>query len=221
MTIKAVLFDIDGTLVDSNDAHVLAWQEALDGIGAQFDLRTIHDQIGKGGDMLVPALMPDADPATIKQLGKRSGEIFRAKYQNGLTPFPGAGELLRTVAERGQKVVLATSASKQELEHHVALLDAADLLAATTSADDVEHTKPAPDVFATALGKVAPLTAQEVIAVGDSPYDCEAAAKCGIATVALRSGGFSDDVLQAAGAIALYDDAGALLRDLDNSPLSR
>ena len=221
MAIRAVLFDIDGTLVDSNDMHVIAWQEAFASVGARFDTATIHDQIGKGTDMLVPTLLRDADERTQERLGELHGQVFKGRFLHQVKPFPGARDLLARVHAAGQRVVLASSASAEELEHYLDLLDARDLVEASTSADDVERTKPAPDIFAAALAKVAPLTADEVLVVGDTPYDIEAAAKCGIAAVALYSGGFSYEVLRGAGAIALYDDAAALLADYDGSPLSR
>ena len=221
MTIKAILFDIDGTLVDSNDHHVLAWEEAFEGVGATFDRQTIHDQIGKGTDMLVPTLLPDTDEAAQEELGDAHGKAFKSKFLKQVKPFVGAHDLLVRVHEAGQQVVLASSASKAELDHYLDLLDVRNLVAATTSADDVENTKPAPDIFATALKKIAPLTADDVIVVGDTPYDIEAAGKCGIAAIGLRSGKFSDQSLQEAGAVALYDDVAALLADYDQSPLGR
>ena len=219
MPIRAVLFDIDGTLVDSNDLHVLAWEEGFATIGVKFDRQTIHDQIGKGTDMLVPSLLPNADGATQEKLGKAQGDVFKTKFLDQVKPFPGAHDLLARVHTAGQTVVLASSASSEELDHYIGLLDARNLVGATTSADDVEKTKPAPDIFATALKKVAPISADEAIVVGDTPYDIEAAGKCGIAAVAVRSGGFPDDALLKAGAIALYDDVAALLADYDRSPL--
>ena len=219
MALKAVLFDIDGTLVDSNELHVRAWAEAFGAEGARFDDQAIHDQIGKGADMLIPALLPDADEAQSKRLETAHAEAFKSRYLDRVEAFPRARELLVRVQQSGRKVVLASSASKDELDHYVDLLGVRDVVSETTSADDVEKTKPAPDIFATALGKVAPLSAGEVIVVGDTPYDVEAAAKCGIRTVALRSGKFADEALQAAGAAALYDDVASLLADFDNSPL--
>jgi HAD superfamily hydrolase (TIGR01509 family) len=221
MTIKAVLFDIDGTLVDSNDFHVRAWEEAFLNAGKKFDPQVIHDQIGKGTDMLVPTLMPDADDAEQEKLGDAHGDLFKSRYLDRVKPFPGARDLLIRVRDAGQQVVLASSASKAELEHYLDLLDARGIVDETTSADDVERTKPAPDIFATALEKVAPLAPEEVIVVGDTPYDVEAAAKCGIAAIALRSGKFPDEALREAGAIALYDDVAALLAGYDGSPLAR
>ncbi len=220
MAIKAILFDIDGTLVDSNDMHVLAWEEAFAGAGASFDRQTIHDQIGKGSDMLIPTLLPDSDEGTRDKLADAHGAAFKARFLDAVQPFPGAHDLLAHAVKAGQKIVLASSASKGELDHYLDLLDARDLVSATTSADDVANTKPAPDIFATALEKLAPLDASEVVVVGDTPYDIEAAGKCGIAAVGVRSGKFGDDVLLGAGAIALYDDVAALLRDYDSSPLA-
>jgi len=221
MPIRAVLFDIDGTLVDSNDYHVLAWEEAFAGVGITLDRQAIHDQIGKGTDMFVPALLPDADEDMQERLGEAHGKAFKGKYLDQVEPFAHARDLLARVHDSGQTVVLASSASAQELKHYLSLLDAHDLVGATTSADDVENTKPAPDIFATALKKVAPLTAGEVMVIGDTPYDVEAAAKCGIAAIAVRSGKFPDEALRDAGAVAIYDDVAALLADFEASPLCK
>ena len=221
MQVKAILFDIDGTLVDSNDMHVFAWEEAFAGIGERFDRQAIHDQIGKGADMLIPTLLPDLDEARQKKLGDAHGSIFKAKFLSTVKPFAHAHELLAHANGRGQQVVLATSASRAEVDHYLDLLDARKLVTATTSSEDVEHTKPAPDIFASALGKLSGIAATEVIVVGDTPYDMEAAARCGISAVAVRSGKFSDEILRNAGAIEIFDDAAALLACYANSPLGR
>jgi len=221
MQIKAILFDLDGTLVDSNDVHVFAWEEAFARIGERFERDVIHHQIGKGTDMLVPSLLPDLEGDAVEALGKAHGHIFKTKYLDQVEPFPEARDLLAHVHASGRKVVLASSASKADIDHYLKLLDARDLVAATTTSEDVERTKPAPDIFATALGKLDGLAADEVIVLGDTPYDMEAANKCGIAAVALRSGGFPDDVLWNAGAIAIYDDVATLLAAFADSPLAR
>ena len=220
MMIKVVLFDIDGTLVDSNDFHVEAWQEAFRTVGARFDNQTVHAQIGKGTDMLVPSLLPDLDEAARKKLGEGHATTFKDRFLSQVQPFPRAHELLVRVKNAGMEVVLASSASKEELEHYVDLLDARDLITATTTADDVKNTKPAPDIFATAMKKLAPLGVEGALVIGDSPYDIEAAANCGIAAIGMRSGGFTDETLLEAGAIALYDDVASLLTDFDKSPLT-
>jgi len=219
--IKAILFDIDGTLVDSNDLHVLAWEQAFAGIGARFDRQTIHDQIGKGTDKLVPTLLPDLDDDAVEALGEAHGAAFKGQYLDRARPFPDAHALLAWAHGKGQRVVLASSASGEELDHYLDLLDARALVGESTSGDDVEQTKPAPDIFASALAKLDGVEADAVIVVGDTPYDVEAAARCGMAAVAVRSGGFSDDVLRQAGAVAIYDDVAALLAGYDRSPLWR
>lgn len=221
MPIRAVLFDIDGTLVDSNDLHVLAWQRAFAQVGTAIDAETIHGQIGKGKDMLVPALLPDADQATQDQAGELHGQNFQDAYLGQVVPFASAHDLLARVHADGKTVVLASSASSSELEHYLELLGAGDLVSASTSGDDVEHTKPAPDIFAAALAKLAPISPDEAIVVGDTPYDIEAAAKCGVAAIAVRSGKFPDEALEKAGAVAIYDDVAALLAGYADSPLSR
>lgn len=221
MQIKAILFDIDGTLADSNDLHVLAWQQAFAEIGKTFDAKTIHDQIGKGADMLVPFLLPDADEILRQKATDGHDRIFKSTYLKQVKLFAEARALLAHAHDRGQKVALASSASAEELDHYLDLLDARDLVDAGTSSGDVENTKPSPDIFAAALAKLPGIGAAETIVVGDTPYDIEAAAKCGIGTIAVRSGGFSGAVLQEAGALVLYDDVAALLADYDHSPLGR
>jgi HAD superfamily hydrolase (TIGR01509 family) len=206
--------------VDSNDFHVLAWAEAFENAGYEFERQTIHDQIGKGSDMLVPSLLPELDEVSVNALGDGQGEIYQRKYLHQVRPFRGARDLLARSQQSGQQVVLASSASQPEVDQYLKLLDCRQFVTATTSADDVEHSKPAPDIFAMALKKVAPLSASEVMVVGDTPYDVEAAAKCGIASIAVRSGKFPDDALRIAGASAIYDDVASLLADFDGSPLA-
>lgn len=221
MRVKAVFFDIDGTLVDSNDFHVSAWLAAFEREGFSFDRAMIHSQIGKGADMLIPSLVPDANSATGERLAQFHGEIFKQKFLDRVKPFPSAHDLLTRVHESGRGVLLASSASGEELEHYLRLLDARALVKASTSADDVEQTKPAGDIFAAALKKVAPLAANQVIVVGDTPYDVEAARRCGIAAVAVRSGKFPEGSLREPGPVAVYDDVATLLRGFEGSPLAQ
>jgi membrane protein len=214
---KAILFDIDGTLVDSNNFHVLAWAEAFHAAGHDFRLSELHDQIGKGADNYVTALLPEATDEEAEALGRAHGELFRKHYADRLKPFPGAHELLQRCRDEGLKVMLATSASGDELERHLDVLDARDVVHGHTSADDVGCSKPCPDVFETAARK-AGVEPSEAIVIGDTPYDIEAAQAAGIRTVAVRSGLFRDE--QLAGAVAIYDDVAAILADFDESPLS-
>ena len=220
VTIRAVLFDLDGTLVDSNDFHVRAWIEVFEAKGVHLDARAVHAQIGKGADLLVPALLPGADAQTAEAFGHAHGERFKAAYLEHVRPFPAAHDLLARTRSSGRRVVVASSASQRELDHYLDLLGARTLVDAGTTADDVQTSKPAPDIFAEALRTVGVADA-EAVAVGDSPYDVEAASRAGVGTVALRSGGFDDAALQGAGALALYDAAAALLARFDASPLNR
>lgn len=215
---KAILFDIDGTLVDSNHFHVLAWAEVFHAAGHDFRFAQLHDQIGKGADNYVPALLPDASLGTIKDLGDAHEKLFEELYLDRVEPFRGARDLLQRCHDEGMKVMLATSASQDELEHHLDLLEARDIVDGWTDADDVDHSKPSPDIF-TAAAKKAGVKVSEAVVVGDSPFDVEAAARAGMQIVAVRSGLFSDDALQ--GAIAIYDNVGDLLDRFDESPLSR
>lgn len=219
MPIKAILFDIDGTLVDSNDLHVLAWQEAFADIGARFDDQTLHDQIGKGTDKLVPSLMPGLPKNEQKKLGEAHGAIFKSRYLDLVKPFPDAHDLLARAQASGFRLALASSASREELEHYLGLLRAHDLIEASTGSDDVEETKPAPDIFQTALSKLQGVSPRDTFVIGDTPYDMEAARTSNILALGLRSGKFPDDVLNQAGAVSLYDDVAALLVHYDTSPL--
>jgi membrane protein len=212
--IKAFLLDIDGTLVDSNDFHVRAWQQAFDENGCPIEYETIRKQIGKGADMLIPALLPDSGDRLRKSISKRHDELFHSLYLPQVEPFPQATDLIFELHKRGSKVLLASSAKARELEHYISLLKVKDFLVNTTSADDVESSKPAADIFASALEKVRPIPANDTLAVGDTPYDVLAARKCGIRTIAVRSGGFPDSELAAAGPMGIYDSVGALLSAL-------
>jgi len=217
--LKAILFDIDGTLVDSNDFHILAWAEAFKQFGHEFRLAEIHEQVGKGGDNLVPAMLPDIGEDETEQLKKTHGELFKEHYFKRLKPFPGAVDLLRRCREAGYTVVLASSASGTELDHHLDdVLGVRDLVDGWTSADDVGHSKPCPDIFVTAAQK-AGVEPDEALVIGDTPFDIQAASDAGIRTVAVRSGGFRDD--QLSGANAIFDDVAELLERFDASPLSR
>jgi membrane protein len=216
--IETVLFDLDGTLVDSNGFHVEAWHAAFVEAGHAVDRDAIRGQIGKGGDLLVPALLPALAPKDRERLAARQGELFKARYRDRVRPFPGAADLVRRVAASGRRVVLASSASSEDLAHYQRLLAIADVVDATVSKDDVATSKPAGDIFAAALAK-AGVAPDRAIVIGDTPYDITAAQRCGVAAVAVRSGGFDEAALR--GAVARYDDVAALLRRFAASPLNR
>jgi membrane protein len=215
---RAVLFDIDGTLVDSNDAHVEAWCRAFAAEGFHFDRATIHSQVGKGGDNLVPSLIPDAPEDVQDRVERAHGEIYKRDYLGSVRPVPHARDLLLKTSEAEKKVVLASSASRPELDHYVRLLDAHGIIDGATSKDDVGHSKPCPDIFEAAL-KQAEVPASDAIVVGDTPYDIIAARRTGIETIAVRSGRFPDSVLEAETPVAIYEDAADLLANFESSPI--
>jgi membrane protein len=217
--IGAVLFDVDGTLIDSNDLHATAWRETFAKFGFDIPLETIRGQIGKGGDNLIPTLLPDIDEERQEEIDSLRGELFKRDYLPRVVPFPGVRDLFERLKTDGRKIVLASSAKGPEIAFHVGVIGAEDLITATTSADDVEHSKPCADIFAAALDKVKPLGPDQAIVVGDSPFDVLAAKKLGLRVIGLRSGGFPDSSLIEAGADELYDGPEDLLRNYDASLL--
>lgn len=216
--IGAILFDVDGTLIDSNDLHAAAWREAFLHFGVDIPHDVVRGQIGKGGDNLIPALLPPELVETRQEEIERfRSELFQRDYLPRVVPFPGVRELFERIAADAKKIVLATSAKADELHFHMGVIGASDFVTASTSADDVESSKPDPDIFSSARAKVAPLGPDEVIVVGDTPYDVEAACKAGIRTIGFRSGGFPDEVLLAAGAVELWDGPADLLANYERS----
>jgi phosphoglycolate phosphatase-like HAD superfamily hydrolase len=220
MTVKAVFFDIDGTLVDSNEFHVSAWERAFQEQLHPVERAAIRRQIGKGADMLLPTLAPELNEGERKAIATLHDRIFQTGYLPQVQAFAHARDLIAALHDRGLKVLLASSAKQAEVDHYVELLDVQALISGTTSGDEVEKTKPAGDIFLSALAKVAPIVAAEVIAIGDTPYDATAARKARIETIAVRSGGFPDSVLRDAGASAIYDSVGDLLEYIEDSPLA-
>jgi membrane protein len=216
--ITTLLFDIDGTLVDSNEYHVTAWQEVLREAGHEFPREQIHGQIGKGGDNLLPALLPDLSEEEQEAIAGKHGPRYQQHYLEQVRPFPGARDLLARGKEEGFTVALATSANPEELEYYVELLDARELIDVTTSKGDVEATKPAPDIFAAAVSK-AGVRPEEALVIGDTPYDVLAANRAEVQAIGLLSGGFPEEDLRSAGAIAIYQDAADLLANWDSSPI--
>lgn len=214
-----MLFDVDGTLVDSNDLHAAAWDEAFRHFGFDLGVERIRGQIGKGGDNLIPALLPSLSDARRKELESFRGTLFKRDYLHRVVPFPGICALFERIRSSGLKIVLASSAPEKELEHHLEAFGCRDLVSGTTSADDVKNSKPDPDIFAVAL-RTAGSAAAEAIVVGDTPYDVSAAKEAGLRTIALRCGGFDEAALREAGAVALFDDPADLLARYDSSPLA-
>ena len=217
--IRGVIFDVDGTLVDSNDAHARAWEEAFRDGGHPVPYEKIRPLIGMGGDKLVPAATgwPKDDPR-VERVGKRRGEIFRKGYLPHVRAFPGAQELVATLKQAGLKLAVASSAEKQELEPLLERAGAADLIEHKASSDDAERSKPDPDIVHAALQRLG-LPKSDVVMIGDTPYDVEAATRAGIAAIAFRSGGW--DAASLKGAQEIYDGPADLRAHMSESILSR
>jgi HAD superfamily hydrolase (TIGR01509 family) len=220
-TVRAVLFDVDGTLVDTNDLHAAAWRETFRHFGHEVDFETVRGQIGKGGDNLIPTLLPDLPEAERKRMETFRSDLFTRDYLPRAVAFPGVKGLFERLYEDGIVIALASSSGKAEVGFHLNLIDCERLVSATTSKDDVESSKPCPDIFEAALAKVAPHGVHDTIVVGDSPWDVKAAARAGLRCVAFRSGGFPDEALLKEGAAALYDGAQDLLERYDSSLFAR
>lgn len=217
--VRGVILDVDGTLVDSNDAHARAWVEALKEAGFDVPFERVRPLIGMGGDKLLPEVtgLPEDDPRA-KRAGERRGEIFKARFLPSLRAFPRTRELLLRMRETGLKLAVASSAEPDELKALLRIAGAEDLVVGASSADDVGRSKPDPDVVHAALGRLA-LDPAQVVMIGDTPYDVEAAARAGVRAIAFRCGGWDGERLR--GAIAVYDGPADLLARLDGSPLVR
>lgn len=208
----AVLFDIDGTLVDSNYAHIDAWWRAFRAAGESVDAWRIHRAIGMDSAKLLATLLPDASEAT-RDTAKQFHTAYYAEAMPRLRLLPGARDLLRAVSEAGHAVVLATSAPEHELTRLRELLDADEWVTAVTSAEDVEQAKPAPDIIAVALEK-AGVSADAAVMVGDAMWDVESSGRVDVPCVAVMTGGIGGDELRRAGAAEVHDDAAAVLAAL-------
>ncbi len=219
-TRHGVLFDVDGTLVDSNYQHTMAWWQAFRRFGHDLPMAEIHRAIGMGGDKLVAHLLgDDRDTEQDDELDATRSAVF-STFWPGLRSFEGAGELLRRCADEGLTVVLASSASHQELAVSRGIIGADEAISAATSSGDAENSKPDPDILQAALA-AGGLDAANTVFVGDSVWDVLAASELGIPTVGLASGGTSAAELREAGAVEVHKDIRALLTAFDDGALHR
>jgi HAD superfamily hydrolase (TIGR01509 family) len=217
-TFRGAILDIDGTLVDSNDAHAASWVEVLKESGREVPFEKVRPLIGMGSDKLLPAVAGiEKESAEGKRLTERRRALFMTKYAPELKPFPRARALVQRMRERGLRAVIASSANEEELKKLIEVAGVGDLIEGKTSSSEVDRSKPDPDVVEVALGDLG-LPPHEVVMVGDTPYDIEAAARAGVAVIGLRCGGWGDRDL--AGALAIYDDPADLLAQYDASPLA-
>jgi HAD superfamily hydrolase (TIGR01549 family) len=214
----AALLDLDGTLVDTNYQQALAWYRAFRENGIVLPVWRLHRHIGMGGDQLVAAVAGDRAE---RELGDRLRDAHTRHLQELLDEvelMADARTLVQTLYDRGAAIVLASSAEKQDLERFRRMLDVDDLLAGATSSADVEASKPEPDLIHAALAKVP--DAERSVMIGDSTWDCEAAQRAGVASVAVLTGGFSEQELRDAGASAVFESLGELIENLDRTPLA-
>ena len=214
--IKNFIFDIDGTLLDSNEFHALAWVQAFDAYGKQISLKRIQSCMGKGADQLLPEFLNKKEFRKFgKDLDKLSGEIFKHKYLARVRPFPKVRALFKKIRQSGARIALASSADEAEVENYKKIAHIGDLVEKSTSADDANRSKPAPDIFRAALKQLGKPKADSILVVGDSPFDAAAARKAGLASVGVLCGGFSSRILKAGGFEAIYKDPADLLKNME------
>ena len=212
MRIQAMLFDIDGTLVDTNDLHVRCWLEAFAHFGKTLEVDVVRHQIGKGGDLLVPDLLNAKEMRRFgKELQKYRGDLYEEKYMPRAKPFDGARETLETLHARGVRMALASSSNEGEVEYYTQLLGVEKLIEGSTSKKDAEHSKPSPEIFRAALERIG-ADEGRTFAVGDTPYDILAAHRIPLPVVAVLSGGFERELL--AKSEFLFDDITHIVDEL-------
>ena len=217
--ITGVILDVDGTLVNSNDAHAAAWVQAMEGNGFKVDFEKVRPLIGMGGDKVLPETIGiQKESEEGKRISQRRKEIFKEQFLPGLHAFSGAKELLEQMRIHGLKLAVASSADADELKPMLDIVGAADLIEEETSSKDTNKSKPDADVMQVTLERIG-LPQDKVVMIGDTAYDIEAGKKVNVGTIAFRSGGWSDSDL--AGAIAIYDGPADLLKNFDDSPLAR
>jgi HAD superfamily hydrolase (TIGR01549 family) len=219
--LKAIIFDIDGTLVDSVDLHARAWQEAFRHFGREVEFEKIRHQIGKGGDQLMPVFFSAEELERFgEEMEKFRGDIYKREYISRVRAFPQVRELFERIRRDGKRIALASSAKRDELKVYKELARITDLIEEETSADDAEKSKPHPDIFEAALAALGDVRADEAIVIGDTPYDAEAAGKINLRTIGVLCGGFPEAELRAAGCTDIYRDPADLLARFDASPLA-
>lgn len=217
--IHGVILDVDGTLVDSNDAQAQSWAEAMADYGYYVSPEKIRPLIGMGGDKVLPATLGmQKDTEDGQKISARRKHIFFQRFLPSLHPFPGAKELIQYMREHGLNVAVASSAESDELRALLDLVGASDLIEEKSSSQDAPQSKPDPDIVSATLHKMS-LPTNEVLMLGDTPYDIEAAGRAGIYTIALRCGGWDDTRLSKA--TAIYNDPADLLQHYDTSPLGQ
>jgi HAD superfamily hydrolase (TIGR01549 family) len=212
---KCFIFDMDGTLIDSNDFHAMAWQKAFQSKGKIVSLQKIRPQIGKGADQLLPAFLSKEEIEKFgDELDELQGKIFKREFLVQVRPFPKVRELFKAIREADGKIALASSSDKADLKDYETIAQIEDLVEQCASSDDAEKSKPAPDIFQAALRDLGHPPKNSVIVVGDTPHDAVAARKAGLAMVGVLCGGFSEADLKDHGCFAVYEDPADILANL-------
>jgi HAD superfamily hydrolase (TIGR01509 family) len=210
---QAVIFDVDGTLVDSVDLHARSWQDAFRDFGHDRDLRAIRGHIGKGRDQLMPVFLSEDDlHRQGDAIAAHRSALFKERYLPRVIAFPGVRDLFLRLRRDRRTIALASSAKTEELETYKRIARIDDLTDTHTSSDDAEKSKPHPDIFQAALARLDGIDPREAIVVGDTPYDAEAAGKAGLRALGVLCGGFPEPDLRKAGCIAIYKDPAEMLR---------
>ena len=213
---NAAILDVDGTLVDTNYHHAIAWYRAFRRHEVTPEIWRIHRHIGMGGDQLVGAVAgDDVEDRLGDGIREAEGELYMAMIEE-IQPFEGARELIAELRDMADAVILASSAKEHEVDHYLDLLDARDIATAWTTSADVDSTKPQPDLVHAALGKA---NSDTGLVIGDTSWDCQAAARAGIPAVAVVTGGFAASELREAGAVQVFTDLAELRTELDQLPV--
>ncbi len=214
--IKAFIFDVDGTLIDSNDFHAETWQKALEKYGFEVPLDKIRVQIGKGADNFLPEFLTEKE---IEEFGDKiadaRGDIFKKEYMPRVKPFPKVRELFEKIKADGKKIALASSSKEDEVEEYKKIANIEDLVEKSTSTDDADNSKPDPDIFQSALKLLGNPDLENVLVVGDTPYDAEAATKAKLKIVGVLCGGFPEKELREKGCLAIYRNPADLLENYE------
>jgi HAD superfamily hydrolase (TIGR01549 family) len=215
--IKHFIFDIDGTLLDSNDFHAQAWVQAFDAYGIKIPFKSVRRFMGKGADQLLPEFLSRIEIKEIgKDLDKLSGEIFKRKYLAKVRPFPQVRALFKRIRQSGGRIALASSSDAEEVKKYEQIANIQDLVEHSTSADDADKSKPAPDVFHAALKLLGHPKHDTVLVIGDSPFDALAAKKAKLLAVGVLCGGFTKRILKANGCLEVFEDPRDLLKSIES-----
>lgn len=216
--IEAVIFDIDGTLIDSNDAHAETWVRAFDKYGKTISFAEAQKVIGMGADRVLEKYLSKIEVEEFgDELTKFRSQLFLDEYLPRIKTFPKVRELFEKLQSDGKKIALASSAKKDEIEKYKKLMNISDLLDEETSSDDAEESKPAPDIFQAALEKLGRIKKDKVLVIGDTPYDAQAAVKAELKIIGVQSGGWTREKLLEEGCFKVYRDISEIYQDYDNS----